>query len=292
MKVGRVTVAVLVLGLTGQSLAFGEPGEREPVVGRAEGSGESFLAGMLTVVNIPTRGVACGLSGVLGLVVMRASGGARYGLAADIMRDGCSGPWIITPEMLREETAGQKPAQAYLDQPSVFTREPVQAYPVPKRAATIPPAPAVEATRQSRVGGMTPGGEVVVEQTITVGGRATKVGEKERVVFSDIAFRFDSAELTDLGRGQAYLAAQKLKENREMIVVIEGHADYVGSEEYNHKLGLRRAQTVINELTDLGVDPARMSAASFGESRPLIDLETDWARAVNRRVEFRVVSFD
>ncbi|MBI2360164.1 MAG: OmpA family protein [Deltaproteobacteria bacterium] len=292
MKVGRITAALLVLSLMGQPPAFGEVGEKEPVAGRAEGSHESSLAGVLTAANIPMRGVACGLTGVLALVVMTASGGARYGLAADIMRDGCSGPWIITPEMLKEETEDQKSAQAHLGQPRVFTKEPVQGYPVPERAAAVLPAPAAGATRPPSVAGVTPGGEVVVEQTITVGGRPTRVGEKERVVFSEIAFQFDSAELTDLGKGQAYLAAQKLKENREMIVVIEGHADYVGSEEYNHKLGLRRAQTVINELAELGVDPARMSAATLGESRPLIGLETDWARAVNRRVEFRVVSFD
>jgi outer membrane protein OmpA-like peptidoglycan-associated protein len=44
----------------------------------------------------------------------------------------------------------------------------------------------------------------------------------------------------------------------------------------------------MKELASLGVDPARMSAASQGESKPLASQETNWARAVNRRVEFQV----
>ena len=115
-----------------------------------------------------------------------------------------------------------------------------------------------------------------------------KVVEVERIVFPAVAFRFDSTELTELGKGQAYMAAQKLKDKSDITVVIEGHADSIGSDDYNRKLGMRRAQTVMKELAAQGVEPERMSAASFGESKPLLGQETDWARAVNRRVEFQV----
>jgi outer membrane protein OmpA-like peptidoglycan-associated protein len=53
-------------------------------------------------------------------------------------------------------------------------------------------------------------------------------------------------------------------------------------------LGLRRAQSVIKELAAQGIDPHRMSAASLGETKPVINQETEWAHAVNRRVEFEV----
>jgi outer membrane protein OmpA-like peptidoglycan-associated protein len=62
----------------------------------------------------------------------------------------------------------------------------------------------------------------------------------------------------------------------------------VGSDEYNRKLGQRRAQTVMSALAGQGVDPSRMSAAGAGENAPLINQDTGWARAVNRRVEFLV----
>ena len=128
--------------------------------------------------------------------------------------------------------------------------------------------------------------QVPVEKIVTR--EVPKIVEVERIVFPAIAFRFDSAELTELGKGQVYMAAQKIKEKSDLTVVIEGHADSIGSDEYNQKLGLRRAQTVMKELAAQGVGPDRMSAASLGESKPLLGQETDWARAVNRRVEFQV----
>ena len=70
--------------------------------------------------------------------------------------------------------------------------------------------------------------EVPVEKTVIK--EVTKVVEVEKVIFPAVAFRFDSAELTDLGKGQVYLAAQRLKEKNDITVVIEGHTDAVGSE--------------------------------------------------------------
>lgn len=128
--------------------------------------------------------------------------------------------------------------------------------------------------------------QVPVEKIVTR--EVPKIVEVERIVFPAVAFRFDSAELTDLGKGQVYMASQKIKEKTDLTVVIEGHADSVGSDEYNQRLGLRRAQTVMKELAAQGVEPVRMSAASLGESKPLLGQGTDWARAVNRRVEFQV----
>jgi outer membrane protein OmpA-like peptidoglycan-associated protein len=115
-----------------------------------------------------------------------------------------------------------------------------------------------------------------------------KIVEVEKVVFPAVAFRFDSAELTDLGKGQVYLAAQKLKEKNDVTVVIEGHTDKVGNEEYNRRLGQRRAQAVMRELTGHGIDASRISTAGIGEATPLVDQDSQWARAVNRRVEFQV----
>jgi outer membrane protein OmpA-like peptidoglycan-associated protein len=128
--------------------------------------------------------------------------------------------------------------------------------------------------------------EVPVEKLVIK--EVPKIVEVEKVVFPAVAFRFDSAELTDLGKGQVYLAAQRLKEKADLTVVIEGHTDGVGNDDYNQKLGQRRAQTVMNELSVQGIDASRMSAASIGESKPLVNQDAQWARAVNRRVEFQV----
>ena len=131
--------------------------------------------------------------------------------------------------------------------------------------------------------------KVIVETTVYKD--VVKIVEVERIILPDIAFRFDSADLTELGKGIIYLTAQKLKEKPDNKVVIEGHADFLGPEEYNKRLGLRRAQMVKKELQQLGIELERMRVATFGESRPLIDQETDWARAANRRVELRINGF-
>ncbi|HEY7716886.1 MAG TPA: OmpA family protein [Candidatus Binatia bacterium] len=152
-----------------------------------------------------------------------------------------------------------------LEQPSP---EPIAAAPTPAPAETVKIV------------------EVPVEKTIVK--EVPKIVEVEKVIFPAVAFRFDSAELTDLGKGQVYLAAQKLKETSDLTVVIEGHTDTVGSDEYNRKLGERRAQAVIQELLAHGIDASRISTASLGEEAPLIQQENQWARAVNRRVEVQV----
>jgi outer membrane protein OmpA-like peptidoglycan-associated protein len=130
--------------------------------------------------------------------------------------------------------------------------------------------------------------QVSVEKTVYK--EVPKIIEVERLVFPDIAFRFDSAELTELGKGKVYLLAKQIKEKGDVVVAIEGHTDYVGTDEYNQKLGMRRAERVMKELADLGIDGSRLTVASYGESRPLVDEKADWARAVNRRVEFRITA--
>lgn len=128
--------------------------------------------------------------------------------------------------------------------------------------------------------------EVPVEKTVVK--EVPKIVEVEKFVFPAVAFRFDSDQLTELGKGQVYLAARRLKEKPQLRVLVEGHTDNVGTDAYNQKLGLRRAQSVIKELVAQGIDPQRLSATSFGETKPAINQETNWAHAVNRRVEFEV----
>jgi outer membrane protein OmpA-like peptidoglycan-associated protein len=144
-----------------------------------------------------------------------------------------------------------------------------------------PPAPAAETVKIVEV----PVEKIVVKEVIK---EVPKVVEVEKLVFPAVAFAFNSANLTDLGKGQVYLAAQRLKEKTDVTVVIEGHADNRGGDDYNQKLGLQRAETVMNELAAQGIDRGRMSTASLGESRPLIGTDNAWAHAVNRRVEFQV----
>ncbi len=109
-----------------------------------------------------------------------------------------------------------------------------------------------------------------------------------QVLFPDIAFDFNKSSLNELGKGRVRQVASQLQTIPTLKVVVEGHTDYVGTDEYNVKLGQRRAESVIKELTELGVDASRLTPLSYGEGKPLFTEQEDWARAVNRRVQFTV----
>ncbi len=70
-------------------------------------------------------------------------------------------------------------------------------------------------------------------------------------------------------------------------IVVEGHCDERGSEEYNLALGERRATAVKRYLTDLGVPSQRLDVVSFGESKPAVQGHDESAWRWNRRAEFR-----
>jgi len=109
-----------------------------------------------------------------------------------------------------------------------------------------------------------------------------------QVYFPDVNFDFDRYNLNNLGKGRTYQIAELLKQEPGLQVVLEGHTDYIGSYEYNEGLGMNRAEAVRQELVSLGVSPERVSTVTFGKSQPLLSQETDWARAVNRRVQIHV----
>lgn len=109
-----------------------------------------------------------------------------------------------------------------------------------------------------------------------------------QVYFPDVNFDFNKRHLNDLGRGRAHQLATLLKAEPGLKVVLQGNADYKGTEPYNEKLGLDRAEAVRGELVALGVSADRLSTVTFGESQPVLSEQEDWARAVNRRVAVQV----
>lgn len=101
----------------------------------------------------------------------------------------------------------------------------------------------------------------------------------------NIYFGFDSSELTATSK-------QVLKENADYLakvagskVVLEGHCDERGTDEYNLALGERRARSAFEYLRSLGVSRDRMSTVSYGESRPAEAAHNEGAWSKNRRVE-------
>ena len=88
-------------------------------------------------------------------------------------------------------------------------------------------------------------------------------------------------------------AAQTLKDNPEINVLIEGHTDSIGSDSYNQALSERRAQAVKAYLVSQGVAASRLSTEGKGETEPIADntrngRDNPEGRAMNRRAELKV----
>lgn len=87
-------------------------------------------------------------------------------------------------------------------------------------------------------------------------------------------FGFDKATLRNDGKPALDEAANKIKANPDIkLVMVTGHTDRIGSEEYNHKLSHRRAQAVKDYLISQGVDASRLEAVGKGEAEPLVSCE-------------------
>lgn len=98
-----------------------------------------------------------------------------------------------------------------------------------------------------------------------------------------IFFETDSTDLTASARSTLENQAAWLAQYPNLGVTIEGHADERGTREYNLALGERRANSVKNYLTALGVNPSRITTLSFGKERPAVPGSNQSAWSQNRR---------
>jgi len=102
----------------------------------------------------------------------------------------------------------------------------------------------------------------------------------------DIHFDYDSALLTPQAQEILREKARYMKENPATNVIIEGHCDERGTNEYNLALGEQRAKMTQEFLVALGVSASRIKTVSYGEERPLDRSNTEQAWAKNRRAHF------
>ena len=102
-------------------------------------------------------------------------------------------------------------------------------------------------------------------------------------------FDFDKAVLKPEGKARLDDLVGKLKAvNLEVIIAI-GHTDSIGSNAYNQKLSVRRANAVKAYLVSKGIEANRIYTEGKGETQPIADNRTKEGRAKNRRVEIEVV---
>jgi outer membrane protein OmpA-like peptidoglycan-associated protein len=101
---------------------------------------------------------------------------------------------------------------------------------------------------------------------------------------SDLLFAVDSAALSSDSLYALDDASAVLAEYPKTAVVVQGHTDSTGAEEYNEQLSLRRARAVENYLVGQGIDQGRVTSLGYGEAHPVASNDTASGRQANRRV--------
>ncbi|HEY5972775.1 MAG TPA: OmpA family protein [Pseudoxanthomonas sp.] len=127
-------------------------------------------------------------------------------------------------------------------------------------------------------------------QTAGTGVEVSRDGDVIKLNLPDgVTFDFGKANL----KSQFYPAldnvASTLAEYNQTIVEVSGHTDSVGSDAANQTLSVQRANSVGNYLIGKGLVRERFEIVGFGETRPVASNDNDSGRALNRRVEIRVV---
>lgn len=116
-----------------------------------------------------------------------------------------------------------------------------------------------------------------------------RVGEGIKVSLgSDILFDVNSYALKPATRKQLVDFSQTLNKEEETDILVEGHADATGPEDYNLKLSRQRANAVASFLEAQGVKTSRVDEKGYGESQPVADNSTDTGRQKNRRVDIAI----
>jgi peptidoglycan-associated lipoprotein len=103
-----------------------------------------------------------------------------------------------------------------------------------------------------------------------------------------IYFDFDKYDIRPADAKVLDANAQWLKSNEGQLVLIEGHCDERGTNEYNLALGERRAKSTMNYLVSQGVQASRITIISYGEERPVCTQKNEECWSKNRRAQFLV----
>jgi outer membrane protein OmpA-like peptidoglycan-associated protein len=119
--------------------------------------------------------------------------------------------------------------------------------------------------------------------------QVSRVGEGIAVTFdSGILFPFDSTELQPVGRENLRKLAASLQDESRSEVLIAGHTDAVGADDYNRGLSRRRAEAAASYLAAQGVARGRVRLEGRGEDEPIASNDSDEGRRQNRRVELAI----
>ncbi len=125
------------------------------------------------------------------------------------------------------------------------------------------------------------------------GATVERVGEGIKITFdSGILFEVNKSDIQPVAADNLSQLAVILNKYPDTDILIEGHTDATGSNEYNLELSRNRAASVANFLGSQTVDASRFTIMGYGEDQPVADNETALGRQANRRVELAIMAND
>lgn len=130
------------------------------------------------------------------------------------------------------------------------------------------------------------------EQTAGSGVDVTEVDGGNAILVNlpdGVTFDVNSYVIKPAFRDTLDTVANSLQTYPDSLIDVYGHTDSTGSDSYNQTLSERRAQAVANYLGSRGVSNARIRWQGFGETAPIADNTTEQGRALNRRVEIKII---
>lgn len=114
-----------------------------------------------------------------------------------------------------------------------------------------------------------------------------EVGENIRL--NNLFFETNKSELEDISFSELNRLVDFLKTNPKIVIEISGHTDNVGAAAYNQTLSEQRAKSVVTYLISKGIETKRLTSKGFGLTKPVAVNTTDEGKAMNRRVEMKIL---
>lgn len=118
---------------------------------------------------------------------------------------------------------------------------------------------------------------------------AVKPEQRKITLAADVLFDFDKYALKPEGKAKLDDVVSQMKGMNLEVIIAIGHTDSIGTDAYNQKLSVRRAESVKSYLVSKGVDANRVYTEGKGEKQPVADNKSRDGRQKNRRVEIEVV---
>jgi outer membrane protein OmpA-like peptidoglycan-associated protein len=116
--------------------------------------------------------------------------------------------------------------------------------------------------------------------------------EDTKLTLENITFEFNSADLNSSSYAELDRVVKLMLDNPSIKVEISAHTDNTGSDAYNLRLSKRRAKSVLDYLLEQNIGIDRLISQGYGKTKPLVPNDSDENRALNRRVELKIVKIE